>query len=115
MFTDLLLVRLTEDEIEGVFGHEVGHVKHGHLLYYAAFLILSFLTLGAIYQAIEQVPMVGRLEKKNAIMVLSVVGMGAYLFLAFGFVSRRCGGASRTSSSSLTTFSRATRAAAGCR
>ena len=50
VFTDLLLATLTEDEIEAVFGHEVGHVRHGHLLYYAAFLMLSFLTLGATYQ-----------------------------------------------------------------
>lgn len=89
VFTDLLLTRLTEDEVQSVFGHEVGHVKHRHLLYYAAFLILSFLTLGAVYQAVELVPIVSSL-RKDAIMVLSVVGTGAYLFLAFGFVSRRC-------------------------
>ena len=89
VFTDLLLATLTEDEVEAVFGHEVGHVKHGHLLYYAAFLLLSFLTLGAVYRVIEQVPELSLLTK-NAVLVLSAVGTGAYLFLAFGFVSRRC-------------------------
>ena len=56
VFTDLLLATLTEDEVEAVFGHEVGHVKHGHLLYYTAFLLLSFLTLAGVYHIFEQVP-----------------------------------------------------------
>jgi Zn-dependent protease with chaperone function len=89
VFTDLLLATLSEDEVEAVFGHEVGHVKHGHLLYYAAFLLLSFLTLGAVYRVIEQTPGLTP-PTRNAALVLSAVATGAYLFLVFGFVSRRC-------------------------
>jgi Zn-dependent protease with chaperone function len=89
VFTDLLLATMTEDEVEGVFGHEVGHVKHGHLLYYAAFLLLSSLTLLGIYQLFEHAESLAPLPK-NAVLVLSTVGIGAYLFLAFGFLSRRC-------------------------
>ncbi len=89
VFTDLLLETLTEDEIEGVFGHEVGHVKHGHLVYYAAFLMLSFLTLGAAYRAVEVALGESRLPK-DAALALSVIGTGTYLFLVFGFISRRC-------------------------
>jgi STE24 endopeptidase len=89
VFTDLLLDTLTEDEIEGVFGHEVGHVKHGHLLYYAVFLMLSFLTLGAAYHFVEQAISDAWLPKDLA-LALSVVTTGAYLFVVFGVVSRRC-------------------------
>ena len=39
VFTDRLLEEFTADEVEAVFGHEVGHVKHRHMLYYLAFLI----------------------------------------------------------------------------
>src|SRR5262249_42823866 len=39
VFTDRLLSDLTPAEVEAVFGHEVGHVKHGHILYYAGFLV----------------------------------------------------------------------------
>jgi Zn-dependent protease with chaperone function len=89
VFTDLLLQTLTEDEIEAVFGHEVGHVRHGHLLYYAIFLLLSFLTLGAGYRAVELA--LGRsLLPDDVLLVLSVVTTGVYLFLVFGFLSRRC-------------------------
>jgi hypothetical protein len=89
VFTDLLLATLTEDEIEAVFGHEVGHVRHGHLLYYAAFLLLSFLTLGAIYQLVERSAGIDWLHRDMA-LVLSVLSTFTYLFLVFGFVSRRC-------------------------
>lgn len=88
VFTDLLLATLTEDEIEAVFGHEVGHVRHGHLLYYAGFLLLSFLTLGATYHAVEQAAWLP--WRGDIWLVLSVLATFGYLFLVFGFVSRRC-------------------------
>jgi STE24 endopeptidase len=89
VFTDLLLTTLPEDEIEAVFGHEVGHVRHGHLLYYAVFLLLSFLTLGAAYRVVELSAGLTWLSA-DVTAVLSVVLTGCYLFLVFGFVSRRC-------------------------
>jgi Zn-dependent protease with chaperone function len=89
VFTDLLLATLTEDEIEAVFGHEVGHVRHGHLLYYAGFLLLSFLTLGVVYHSIESLAG-SELLKSNKMLVSTVIATGCYLFLVFGFISRRC-------------------------
>jgi STE24 endopeptidase len=89
-FTDLLLATLTEDEIEAVFGHEAGHVKHGHLIYYAVFLLLSFLTLGAVYQAVQNSAWGGTWFKDDLQLILAVIATGCYLFLVFGFVSRRC-------------------------
>lgn len=89
VFTDLLLATLTEEEIEAVFGHEVGHVKHGHLVYYAVFLLLSFLTLGAVYNFVEHSPW-GTWFHGDLQLILAVVATGCYLFLVFGFVSRRC-------------------------
>lgn len=89
VFTDLLLATLTEDEIEAVFGHEVGHVRHGHLLYYAGFLLLSFLTLGVVYQSVEN--WAGSpLLRSTEMLVSTVIATGCYLFLVFGFISRRC-------------------------
>ena len=89
VFTDALLAALSEDEVEAVFGHEVGHVRHGHLLYYAAFLMLSFLTLGAAYRAVELSAVLSWFHGQWA-LVLPVLLTGCYLFLVFGFVSRRC-------------------------
>jgi Zn-dependent protease with chaperone function len=89
VFTDLLLTSLSDDEIEAVFGHEVGHVRHGHLPYYAAFLLLSLLTLGAVYRGVETWAGM-EFFQKDELLVLTVLATGCYLFLVFGFVSRRC-------------------------
>jgi Zn-dependent protease with chaperone function len=89
VFTDLLLAALTDEEVEAVFGHEVGHVRHGHLLYYAGFLILSLLTLGTAYRAVELMTGLPWLHGQ-VMLVLSFLATFAYLFVVFGFISRRC-------------------------
>ena len=40
--TDYLLEHLTHDEIEAVFAHELGHLKHRHLLKQVAWIVLGF-------------------------------------------------------------------------
>ena len=50
IFTDRLLDEMTPDEVDGVFGHEVGHAWYGHLVFYAVFLVLSVLLMGGLYE-----------------------------------------------------------------
>jgi len=40
--TDYLLEYLTYDEIETIFAHELGHIKHRHLLKQVAWIVLGF-------------------------------------------------------------------------
>ncbi len=42
LFTPLLLNRFTQEELNGVLGHEIGHVKHHHQLKYIIILLLFF-------------------------------------------------------------------------
>lgn len=94
IFTDRLLEELPPEELDAVFGHEVGHARHGHIWYYAAFLTLSMTVLAAAFlfaamsldDAGIEIPdqYVGWL----ALPPLAV--SGAYIFLVFGFLSRRC-------------------------
>ncbi len=41
VFTDRFLEEFNGDEVEAVFGHEVGHIKHHHMPYYLGFFMLS--------------------------------------------------------------------------
>ena len=50
VFTDRLLAEMTPEEVEAVFGHEVGHVKHHHMLYYLGFIAVSFLTVMEVWE-----------------------------------------------------------------
>ncbi len=47
VLTDRLLDELTHEEIEAVFGHEVGHVCHHHMAVYVLFCLSSLVLLGA--------------------------------------------------------------------
>ena len=94
VFTDRLLDELDDDELDAVFGHEIGHVRHGHLLYYAAFLMLSMML---IFVCIGGLTMIGQEEKwitpeqaESVWLATFSAAFAGYLFLVFGFMSRKC-------------------------
>ena len=90
LLTDRLLVELPPEETEAVFGHEVGHVKHSHMLYYLGFLQASLVILYILWDALA--PRLTFLEEAGkSLQALPLVALaGAYIFLVFGFLSRRC-------------------------
>ncbi len=48
LLSDGLLDTMREDQIEAVFGHEAGHVKHYHIHFYLLFAALSMLLVGGM-------------------------------------------------------------------
>lgn len=93
LFTDRLLSELSPDEVEAVFGHEVGHIKHHHITYYVGFMLASMCAVACLWKlATDYVPAVRSLlpptEDWTKVPFVGVVG--AYIFLVFGFLSRRC-------------------------
>lgn len=90
VFTDRLLEDLSEEEVDAVLGHEIGHAKHGHILFYALFLMLSFVLLGVIVQTFRFEDEFKWREYRTFFLVAPVVLMGIYMFAIFGFISRRC-------------------------
>jgi Zn-dependent protease with chaperone function len=102
IYTDHLLDNMTPEEVEAVFGHELGHVKHRHMLFYMCFLLMSVLAMCVAF-ILGQKLLQGALEwlqidLGNASASLGdqwmqlppLVLIGAYIFIVFGFVSRRC-------------------------
>lgn len=98
ILTDGLIQRLGPREIEAVFGHELGHIKHRHLAYFGFFFIAS---VGAL-SLVESLLHAGF----DAPIWRSVWGAGgpwatvaewsilaliliAYVLLVFGHLSRR--------------------------
>jgi Zn-dependent protease with chaperone function len=104
VFTDRILEELPPEELDAVFGHEIGHARHGHLWLYAAFLTLSLSTLAALMMFLgQQAKAAGVLEHpeyrewldRNAswlslLPVVPVAVVAGYLFVVFGALSRRC-------------------------
>jgi Zn-dependent protease with chaperone function len=90
--TDRLVTDLSPDEVEAVFGHEVGHIKHRHPLYYLAFLLASMAALIVMMLATGIVSVQeSSTEAQDVAAQLPLLGiMVSYVFLVFGFLSRRC-------------------------
>src|SRR5262249_5492261 len=96
VFTDRLLSDLSVDEVEAVFGHEVGHVKHHHMLFYLGFLVASMVVVVGAWESV--LPWLSLEETaSDSLGVQELLGimplltlMGGYIFLVFGFLSRRC-------------------------
>jgi Zn-dependent protease with chaperone function len=103
LLSDRLLTDLTPDEVEAVFGHEIGHVKHRHMLFYLLFFVMSLSALTGLWAAASdailgpepEVPAVAgnsgatwNWRDWEAVPALGLAGV--YIFVAFGFVSRRC-------------------------
>ncbi len=108
VFTDHLLEEFTPEEVEAVFGHEVGHIKHHHMSYYLIFLLGSMAVLGTL--ATEGLEQAGKIvadglkqagpgwdelfqsliEMRYLHYVPLVASLAAYMLVVFGFLSRRC-------------------------
>lgn len=90
VFTDRLVTEMSNDEVEAVFGHEAGHIRHRHMLYYLAFMILSLAVVMQLWDAAVSLwhPEV---TPRSDLVLLPLFGLiGAYIFVVFGFLSRRC-------------------------
>src|SRR5262249_61077825 len=94
IFTDRLLDELSPDEVDAVFGHEVGHARHGHIWLYAAFFVLSIAVLGALALLVGQQLDAAGVEvpewAEGRLALVPVLVTATYLFLVWGYLSRRC-------------------------
>jgi Zn-dependent protease with chaperone function len=90
VLTDRLVSDMTADEVEAVFGHEAGHVKHRHMLYYLVFLVVSFLVLFALWQNAGGEAWRKQATREHLAAFAIAAMLGSYVFVVFGFLSRRC-------------------------
>ena len=107
VLTDRLIQEMTPDEVEAVFGHEIGHIKHHHLLFYFGFLIASLVVVVGAWNGLATLVTRGPVEQtirtrlpealaewlsaNELLALLPLLGLLAgYIFVVFGFISRRC-------------------------
>ena len=94
VFTDRLLDSLAPDELDAVFGHEVGHAKHGHIPFYVLFFILSAIAVTGLVglgtAALAENGWIDAVAWEPWAGLPPLVALIGYIFLAFGFLSRQC-------------------------
>jgi STE24 endopeptidase len=97
--SDLLLETMTDEEIEAVFAHEIGHIVHRHMWWYAAFsVMLALFTLGPVSLVLEKIPAtaihnwmspdVQRFRVALNTQIITALSLGMFVLL-FGYLSRR--------------------------
>lgn len=86
LVSDALLETMEDEEIEAVFGHEAGHVRHYHLQFFMLFVLLTMYFTGGVVEVLG----------RNAIVVdrgmLEMIALGVLLacwLFGFGWVSRQ--------------------------
>jgi STE24 endopeptidase len=100
LLTDSLIESLSPLETAAVFGHEIGHIAHRHLLYFAFFFMGSLGILSLLAQVmstadplIEQLawltPWQPSLVSQWSEGIGLGIGLGIYFWVVFGQVSRR--------------------------
>jgi STE24 endopeptidase len=100
LLSDALIDSLSPQEVAAVFGHEIGHVAHRHLLYFAFFFLGSLGVLSVLAELVSRTgPLLAMLgsvtpwspvsfsEVVQAIVLLTALGV--YFWLVFGQLSRR--------------------------
>jgi STE24 endopeptidase len=100
LFTDALVDSMTPVEVAAVFGHEIGHIAHHHLLYFGLFFAGSLGLLALLADGVSR----GLAWVSNASWLASWIAptgfdvfqeatvlclLGAYFWLVFGYLSRR--------------------------
>ena len=100
LLTDALIDSLTPLEMAAVFGHEIGHIAHRHLLYFGFFFMGSLGVLTILGEMVSRCgPWVAQLawltpwtpafvsEVVQGVLLLGLLGL--YFWIVFGQISRR--------------------------
>ena len=84
LLSDLLLETMTDEQVEAVFAHELGHIVHRHMAWYVVLFLILF-CIGAIFEA-QLTRFAPALPNRDLWVLMGGVVM--FIF-GFGFVSRR--------------------------
>jgi STE24 endopeptidase len=87
MLSDLLLESMTDLQIQAVFAHELGHVKHRHLMWFVAFFVTASTALFAATAVLEGMLHLNE-HWKQMYDLFSMLGCAVVLIVAYGFISR---------------------------
>jgi STE24 endopeptidase len=91
LLTDLLIETMSDEQIEAVFAHEVGHIVHRHMQWYVLVIAILVLSISGFDQLLMRLwPDVSRARWLGlAADLWLTLATAAGFILAFGFLSRR--------------------------
>ena len=91
LLSDLLLETMTDEQVEAVFAHELGHIVHRHMAWYVVFIAVLMVfnfALGQWAQNAHGLASLGLHDEASQFLLFGGAYIAKFLVL-FGFVSRR--------------------------
>src|SRR5262249_17869653 len=92
LLSDALLAGMSDREIEAVFGHEAGHVRHRHIQHFLLFAFVGWIAVAGIMEILARDVYVAGFAGKTPALAVQGVGVVATVVIwgvGFGWVSRR--------------------------
>lgn len=92
LLSDALLASMTPRQIEAVFGHEAGHVRHRHMQHFLVFALVGWLLAGAATEGFSW--WFNRTGRMTSDVLAVIQGIGllitfVFWMVGFGWLSRR--------------------------
>jgi len=95
LLSDNLIENMPDEQIEGVFAHEAGHVKHHHVLFFVLFVLAGGLLVTAFWELLARLidillpahAWIATYQQWLTVSAAVLMGMGCVAL--FGWVSRR--------------------------
>lgn len=92
LLSDALLDNMTPEQIEAVFGHEAGHIRHHHIPNFLIFAVVGWFLVIAIMEGLARLSLTGhgwwRLSE-SGIENVGLFATAAFWALGFGWISRQ--------------------------
>ncbi len=92
LLSDALLAAMSERQIEAVFGHEAGHVRHRHIQKFLAFAFVGWVGVAAIMELLARLSLSSNGTASlslDTIQGAGILATVAFWGIGFGMVSRR--------------------------
>ncbi len=92
MLSDALLDTMNTQQIEAVFGHEAGHVRHRHIQYFLLFAFVGWLVVAGLMELLARGAGVGNSASGTSSLLIPAAGVGASVLVwgvGFGWLSRK--------------------------
>jgi len=92
LLSDALLSSMSDRQIEAVFGHEAGHVRHRHIQHFLLFAFVGWIAVAGVMELLARFVYVEGVAGKTASLAVQGAGVLATVVIwgvGFGWVSRR--------------------------
>lgn len=92
LLSDALLATMSPRQIEAVFGHEAGHVRHRHIQHFLVFALVGWLAVAGLMEGLAQISTGSKAWWGLSSISIQGLGLAATVLfwgIGFGWVSRR--------------------------